>query len=469
MFLSYAQNFEDVILRRVLRDVAHGFFVDVGAHDPEYMSLTKAFSEMGWRGINIEPSSTFHKFLSARPNEVNLNCAVSDRNGTAILHEYPDGPGLSSLESTITAPMKEYTAHVNDLRVPIRTLASIFEEHTPDQVIDFLSIDVEGHERAVLLGNDWQRFRPRILVIEATAALTQEPTHQLWEDVVRSARYVFAYFDGLNRFYVRVEDAQLLPRFGLPPNVFDAFTPARVHQLDLQVQELHGHIATWKTAHDNAMSQVAEAAQSLASQKGTIKKWEKAHENALGQIAEARQQAEANRLTVVEWEKAHENALGQIVEARRLADSERFVAADWKTSHDNAVSQVVEARAEIERLNIQANQLHGANQAACESLEQAATELERQSAAVRESKLTQAGLRSQVDQVMARNEKVIGQLAELGAELKESKRVSGEQSALVSEYRGLCRNTSGRPLKIGLWLARLLSVMRFKPRPPYPV
>ena len=88
---------------------------------------------------------------------------------------------------------------------------------------------------------------------------------------------------------------------------------------------------------------------------------------------------------------------------------------------------------------------------------------------LRESQLTQAGLRSQVDQVMARNEKVIGQLGELGAELKESKRVVAEQSALVSEYRGLCRGTSGRPLKVGLWLARLLSALSFKPRPPYPV
>ena len=438
MFLSYAQNFEDVILRRVLRDVAHGFFVDVGAHDPEFMSLTKAFCELGWRGINIEPSSTFDKFPSARPNDINLDCAVSDHDGTATLHEYPDGPGLSSLESTITAPMKEHTTHVNDLQVPIRTLASLFAEHAPNQVIDFLSIDVEGHERAVLLGNDWQRFRPRILVIEATAALTQEPTHQLWEDVVRSARYVFAYFDGLNRFYVRVEDAQLLPRFGLPPNVFDAFTPARVHQLDLQVQELHGHIATWKTAHDNAISQIEKTIVS-------------------------------DQAVIGHWEKAHENALAQIVEARRLADSERFVAADWKTAHDNAVSQVVEARAEIERLKIQANQLHEANHAACESLEQVANELERQSGLLRESQLTQVGLRSQVDQVMARNEKVIGQLGELGAELKESKRVVAEQSALVSEYRGLCRGTSGRPLKVGLWLARLLSALNFKPRPPYPV
>ncbi len=413
MFVSYAQNYEDVILRRVLHDVAHGFFVDVGAHDPEFMSLTKHFSDRGWRGINIEPSSTFQKFPAARPNDINLQLAVSDHNGTAVLHEYPAGPGLTTLEDEITEPMKPYTNDVQDCNVTMRTLASIFEEHANNVTIDFISIDVEGHERAVLLGNDWNRFRPRVLVIEATESLTQVPTHHKWEDVLRAARYVFAYFDGLNRFYVRIEDAQLLTRFGLPPNVFDNFTPARTHQLDLQVQELHGYIATWKTAHDNALS-----------------------------LAERLQE------TIV---------------------AERQVAKDWEKAHDNAVAQVVEAREEVDRLKIEAKQLHEANHAACVTLEQAATELERQSTALRESQLLQAGLRSQVDQMLAHKEQQASQLAEVTAELKAQQISAAEQNALLSEYRGLCRHTSGRPLKVGLWVARLLSALRFKPRPPYPV
>jgi FkbM family methyltransferase len=389
MFLSYAQNFEDVILRRVLRDVARGFFVDVGAHDPEFMSLTKAFTEMGWRGINIEPSSTFDKFPSARPNDINLNCAVSDHDGTATLHEYPDGPGLTRLDSVVTEVMKSHTQRVIKQTVPVRTLTSIFEEHATAQVVDFMSIDVEGHERAVLTGNDWQRFRPRVLVIEATETLTEKPTHHLWEEIVRSARYVFAYFDGLNRYYVRVEDAQLLPLFGLPPNVFDEFTPARVHQLDRQVIQLHEHIAKWKTAHDNAVTQTEMV------------------------IAE-------NQATLL----------------------------NWKNAHDNAVGQVVEARAEVETLKTQTQELYQANRAACESLEQAAT---------------------QIDHLQARNEQLNGQLAELGAKLSEAQRVTQNQDTIISEYRGLCRGTSGRPLKVGLWLARLISALRFKPRPPYPV
>ena len=55
-FVSYAQNFEDVMLWRALRHGEHRFWVDVGAADPDVLSVTRAFSERGWHGINIEPA-----------------------------------------------------------------------------------------------------------------------------------------------------------------------------------------------------------------------------------------------------------------------------------------------------------------------------------------------------------------------------------------------------------------------------
>jgi hypothetical protein len=53
--LNYAQNYEYVILWRAFRDLQRGFYVDVGAADPETLSVTQAFYERGWSGINMEP------------------------------------------------------------------------------------------------------------------------------------------------------------------------------------------------------------------------------------------------------------------------------------------------------------------------------------------------------------------------------------------------------------------------------
>ena len=52
-FVSYAQNFEDVMLHRALNHVVRGFYIDVGAADPEALSVTKAFYDNGWHGINV--------------------------------------------------------------------------------------------------------------------------------------------------------------------------------------------------------------------------------------------------------------------------------------------------------------------------------------------------------------------------------------------------------------------------------
>jgi hypothetical protein len=68
-FISYAQNYEDVMLLRAFKDVAHGFFIDVGANDPIGDSVTCAFYQRGWVGINIEPLPThFADFTHLAPD-----------------------------------------------------------------------------------------------------------------------------------------------------------------------------------------------------------------------------------------------------------------------------------------------------------------------------------------------------------------------------------------------------------------
>ena len=74
--ISYAQNFEDVILWRVFKDIISGFYIDVGAYHPRIDSVTKWFYDQGWNGINIEPSKEYlDRFYDERPRDLNLNLA----------------------------------------------------------------------------------------------------------------------------------------------------------------------------------------------------------------------------------------------------------------------------------------------------------------------------------------------------------------------------------------------------------
>ena len=125
------------------------------------------------------------------------------------------------------------------IEVPISTLAQVVADHVREPV-DFLKVDVEGYEAEVLAGADWSRFRPRVVVIEATVPKSDEPAHQAWEPILVEAGYRFAMFDGLNRFYAHADEPALLSALAIPANVFDDFVPyAWAHQVDQAQQRAH--------------------------------------------------------------------------------------------------------------------------------------------------------------------------------------------------------------------------------------
>lgn len=216
------------MLWRALRGVVEGFYVDIGAAWPDEHSVTRVFYDRGWSGINVEPNPRFHAELEAkRPRDRNLCVAVGASEHRAVLHVV-DGTGLSSLDGEIAARHAREGRVVERREVPVTTLASMWTLYAADRTdVHFLKVDVEGMEGDVLRGNDWNRNRPWVVVVEATRPMSQEESHETWESVLVAACYQFAYADGLNRFYVSEERAEsLLPAFRYPPNCFDDFVPA---------------------------------------------------------------------------------------------------------------------------------------------------------------------------------------------------------------------------------------------------
>lgn len=221
--ISYAQNFEDVMLWRALGHVRNGFYVDVGAQRADVDSVTRLFYERGWRGINIEPVEQWHQELVAkRPRDVNLKVAAGRAEGEITLNVFGD-TGLSTAVDTYASEHDQSGFARQVERVPVRTLKSICEEfHVAP--IHFLKIDVEGFEADVLAGADFNLIRPWIVVVEATLPNSRVTNFEAWEPLLLDARYKFVYFDGLNRFYVAEERRELQENFLAPPNVFDDFT-----------------------------------------------------------------------------------------------------------------------------------------------------------------------------------------------------------------------------------------------------
>jgi FkbM family methyltransferase len=238
--ITYAQNREDVLLNRVFAGRGQGFYIDVGANDPTACSVTRHFYGLGWHGINVEPAgAAFRRLAAARGRDVNLNVGLSKRPGSLWFYESPTASTLSTFSADEAAAHARRGHAFVRRRVPVTTLARVCRRYVSGP-IDFLSIDVENHEREVIEGGDWRRWRPRVVLVEDYIPANGVPSHGRWEPLLLAADYHFAFFDGINRFYVRAEDRQLLPLLRTPANVLDDFIP---YEYQRQIDYLQGLLA----------------------------------------------------------------------------------------------------------------------------------------------------------------------------------------------------------------------------------
>jgi len=152
---------------------------------------------------------------------------VGARQGAQPFYVVGAGVGLSTAYPELAEQHRAAGWAISETTVPVITLAAICAEHVSGP-INFLKVDVEGAERAALEGADFTRYRPWIILVEATRPNSQTPSHVEWEDLLTDAGYRMVYFDGLNRFYIADEQYDALAEsFRAPPNVFDMFVRDR--------------------------------------------------------------------------------------------------------------------------------------------------------------------------------------------------------------------------------------------------
>ncbi|MDR1696407.1 MAG: FkbM family methyltransferase [Endomicrobium sp.] len=199
-FISYCPvDFEDIILSAAFSDIEKGFYIDVGANDPLVRSVTKHFYDNGWSGMNIEPLKTEYELLCKyRPKDINLNIGIADKKGT--LEFYIEGAGTTCSQDIIDKHKDK-----NSLRkesIPVERLADVLDKHiNKSKDIHFCKIDVEGFERSVLEGMDFEKHRPFLFCIEATYPGTYISSCHLWEDIFINNDYAVVFSYGVNRYY----------------------------------------------------------------------------------------------------------------------------------------------------------------------------------------------------------------------------------------------------------------------------
>lgn len=183
---SQAQNCEDIILDRLINtligdDKSDGFYVDIGAHNPVRFSNTFRFYEKGWSGINVDPlphvMDIFNKY---RPRDINLNIGCGEKKDKLSYFSFEE-PAYNTLNEVVANRLIDNgTSRLKErIIVDVLPLTSIFSKYLKNNIIDFLDLDVESYEIHVLKGNDWDKYRPKIIVMES------------WTEAIADIRDIF--------------------------------------------------------------------------------------------------------------------------------------------------------------------------------------------------------------------------------------------------------------------------------------
>jgi FkbM family methyltransferase len=171
-----------------------GFYIDIGAHDPVRFSNTQYFYEKGWRGINIDATpNSMKKFDILRPEDINLECAISDKDENLVYYCFEES-ALNSFDAVLSERrIKDNWKLKEKVTIQTQSINSILEEYLPPgQQIDFIDIDIEGMELQVLKTFDFEKYAPKYFLIEDLENVRSnlfENTYSELIDFMKSEKY----------------------------------------------------------------------------------------------------------------------------------------------------------------------------------------------------------------------------------------------------------------------------------------
>ncbi len=170
---SFSQEGEDLLLDAFFENYPQdyrGFYVDIGAHHPFRFSNTYHFYSKGWQGINVDATpGSMNNFKRYRKRDINIEMGVGNEDKSLTFYCFNE-PALNTFDEALARQREgKYNYSISKTQtVQVRSLKTILDDYLPQGTkIDFITIDVEGLDLEVLLSNDWQKYRPNLILVES--------------------------------------------------------------------------------------------------------------------------------------------------------------------------------------------------------------------------------------------------------------------------------------------------------------
>ncbi|SVD76512.1 uncharacterized protein METZ01_LOCUS429366, partial [marine metagenome] len=163
---TYSMHGEDLVIEKYFKDVVSGFYVDLGSYHPVQNNNTMLLYQKGWRGINIDISEfTIKLFNFCRPDDLNLNLAVSDKSGEIDFYYQKKISALSTIKKSQADLV--FQGEIKKKKISSQTLTKILDDSKyKEKQIDFLDIDIEGADLDALKSLDFSKYSPKLICVE---------------------------------------------------------------------------------------------------------------------------------------------------------------------------------------------------------------------------------------------------------------------------------------------------------------
>lgn len=180
--ISFSKSGEDIQLFKLLGK-SQGMYLDVGCFEPITFSNTYHFYLRGWSGIVVDPNPELaNQFKKTRPKDIFVNVGISQNPG--VLKYYMLPIKLSSMNTFDYNFLKEkdlINQIEKEIDVPLVSIEDLVNEYKLHEKIDLMDIDVEGLDYQVLLSNNWDSFRPKIVLVESDNSLENDFESEIYK------------------------------------------------------------------------------------------------------------------------------------------------------------------------------------------------------------------------------------------------------------------------------------------------
>ena len=164
--ISYSYGGVDSLVNNIFKNNNKGFYVDIGCGHPVKNNNTYLLNKKGWHGINIDlDNENINLFDIYRPSDQNISTAISDKIGEEDLFFYHSKSAINTIIKKTADYQKAKVSSIKKIKT--NTLNNVLNNSKYDNLeIDFLSIDIEGSEFLALKNFDFNKYNPKVIVVE---------------------------------------------------------------------------------------------------------------------------------------------------------------------------------------------------------------------------------------------------------------------------------------------------------------